>query len=502
VVFTTLDLMQLIENNPYRVLGVKANATLSDRKQQANLIAQYLKIGQSAKLDFDITPPLSPIKRTKEMMDLQGSRIHSTEDQIVHSLFWFVEANGIDKIALKHLTGSKDIDKALSDFEKGCRGFIVGSDSYSAILNHSTLEIIAFQDHKDLTKLKSAIAQKFSIVSDSDSLGHLKKLVASDGMNTSVQRILELSMPKLKEMLSELVPSKNADKLLLEIFKSNTVIYPGLRNEVIESKISLVQQLVVDAEQKREANLNGSGGFKQSCLMDVPALGQLLLNEVDRPLKELKKLLGKKDPVFIDALEKIYSEVNYCCVLPFNKLIEQVNNSPHLDLMQSADLSSITSLYQRAIGDLGTIDLPIRETIIRNFKGISESGKAKTCKFCNSSEVDVSRKLKIPMHKMTGLGTFRHFKDGGFGVSSCASCSGRINGKGIIAFIVALLVYGGIALLTSGVSIGIDFFTGFSIVRWWFSFMKKQIYYKEVGKHPDILELIQDGYEFGMPRGA
>ena len=32
--------------------------------------------------------------------------------------------------------------------------------------------------------------------------------------------------------------------------------------------------------------------------------------------------------------------------------------------------------------------------------------------------------------------------------------------------------------------------------------MKKQIYYKEVGKHPDILELIQDGYEFGMPRGA
>ena len=104
MVFTTLDLMQLIENNPYRVLGVKANATLSDRKQQANLIAQYLKIGQSAKLDFDITPPLSPIKRTKEMMDLQGSRIHSTEDQIVHSLFWFVEANGIDKIALKQVS--------------------------------------------------------------------------------------------------------------------------------------------------------------------------------------------------------------------------------------------------------------------------------------------------------------------------------------------------------------------------------------------------------------
>ena len=120
-------------------MGVKANASLSDRKQQSNLIAQYLNIGQSAKLEFDITPPLNSLSRTKELIELQGSRIHSTEDKILHSLFWFVEANGIDKIALKHLTGSKDIDKALSDFEKGCRGFVAGPDSYAAILNHSTL---------------------------------------------------------------------------------------------------------------------------------------------------------------------------------------------------------------------------------------------------------------------------------------------------------------------------------------------------------------------------
>ena len=103
--------MNLIHDNPFRILGVTANASLSDRKQQANLIAQYLKIGQNAKLDFDITPPLSPIERTKELIELQSSRIHSTEDKIMHSLFWFVQANGVDKIALKHLTKSKDIDK-------------------------------------------------------------------------------------------------------------------------------------------------------------------------------------------------------------------------------------------------------------------------------------------------------------------------------------------------------------------------------------------------------
>ena len=94
----------------------------------------------------------------------------------MHSLFWFLEANGIDKIALKHLTGSKDIDKALSDFEKGCRGFEISSDSYSAILNYSTLQIIAYSQHKDFDKLKSAIAYKFDIVTNTATLALLKDL--------------------------------------------------------------------------------------------------------------------------------------------------------------------------------------------------------------------------------------------------------------------------------------------------------------------------------------
>jgi len=213
--------MEIIQNNPFRILGVKANASLSDRNQQANLIAQYLKIGKSAKLDFDITPPLEPLTRTKELINLQPSRIFSTEDKILHSLFWFVEANGIDKIALKHLTGSKDIDKALSDFEKGCRGFEISPESYSSILNHSTLQIIAYNQHKDLDKLKNAIAYKFDIVTNTTSLALVKDLVAADGINTDVQKILELAIPKLKELLKELIPSENTDFPSQTKFKLN-----------------------------------------------------------------------------------------------------------------------------------------------------------------------------------------------------------------------------------------------------------------------------------------
>jgi hypothetical protein len=494
--------MELIQNNPYRIIGVKANASLSDRKQQANLIAQYLKIDQSPKLDFDITPPLSPLTRTKELIDLQGTRTHSTEDKVLHSLFWFVEANAIDKIALKHLTGSKDIDKALSDFEKGCRGFVVSPDSYSAILNHSTLQIIAYRQHKDIGKLKSAIAHKFSIVSDSKSLGLLKELVASEGMSTSVQRILELAIPKLKELLKELVPSKNTDKLLLEIFKSNTIIYPSLRNKIIDSLVDKVSHLVNDTEADREKALKGN--YTPSILKDVPVLGELLLDVVKAPLKEIESLLGKSDPVYTDALQKVYEEVNYCGISPFNKMIGELNSAEgraHEKIKTGADLSAGANLYSRAKKNLVDISIPIKDTLLNNIECYSDFKAVSTCKFCNSNEVSVSDTLKIEMHKFTSGSEYTYFKDEGLGVPCCSSCSRSFSGKKVIAFIVALIVYGGIAIATSGILVGLDLFTGFSIVKWWFSFMKKQIYLNEVGKHPNISRLLNEGYKFGMPSG-
>lgn len=373
--------MELIQNNPYRILGVKANASLSDRLQQTNLIAQYLKIGQSARLDFDITPPLNPLERTKEFIELQGGKIHSTEDKILYSLFWFVQANGIDKIALNHLTGSKDIDKALSDFKKGCRDFVVGPDSYSAILNHSTLQIIAYRQHKDLSKLKDAIAHKFSIISDSKSLGKLKDLVAADGKNTSVQEILDLAMPKLKELLKELVPSKNTDKLLLEIFKSNTVIYPSLRNEVVDALADRVDVLVDNSEVERKKALKGN--YTPGMLQHIIVLGEILLDDAKGPLNEIETLLGKSDPVYMDALQKVCEEVNYCGVLPFNKFMDRLNsddsNVERRLLIEQTNLSEILKLYDQTIETINSISIPIKATIIKN----------------NSSIRDIQDKLKI-----------------------------------------------------------------------------------------------------------
>jgi hypothetical protein len=497
--------MNLIHNNPFRILGVTANASLSDRKQQANLIAQYLKIGQNAKLDFDITPPLSPIERSKELIELQSSRIHSTEDKILHSLFWFVQANGVDKIALKHLTKSKDIDKALNDFEKGCRGFVVSDSSYSSILNHSTLQIIAYRRHKNLNKLKEAISNKFNIVSDSHTLILLKNLVAADGMNTTVDRILELAIPKLKELLSELVPEENTDKLLLDIFKSNKIIYAGLENEVINLLVKKITLLIGKTESDREKLLKQN--FSSSILKDIPLLGKRLIEDSTEHLENIESLLSKSDSSYTDVLQNLFEEVNFCGVLPFNKLIEKINDTQSrtsvMRLKKDAELSHIVSLYKLAIQNLEGFTIPIKDTLIKNLKGISEFELEENCKFCNINDVSELKQVKVPMYKFTNVmrTQYTYFKDGGFAVSSCSSCYNKITSKKVFSFLLAFAVYAGLAGVTSGISVLIDgLLTRFMLYTWWSSWVKKKMYYSEVEKHPVIRQFIMEGYEYGEPK--
>ena len=364
--------MNLIHNNPFRILGVTANASLSDRKQQANLIAQYLKIGQNAKLDFDITPPLSPIERTKELIELQSSRIHSTEDKILHSLFWFVQANGVDKIALKHLTKSKDIDKALADFEKGCRDFIVSETSYSSILNHSTLEIIAFNQHNDLERLKKAIGNKLNVISNKDALASLKKLVASDGMDTDIESLNALILPELKGFLSDLQPGANINLLLLEIFQSNPVIYPKIKSEVLNSLEVKMNKVLNDSELGRNNILKAY--FTPTLLDQGKRRGSSTRNAAKKILAEMNDLLGSNDSFYLDNVDKVYSEVNYCGILVFNKFIDALNNN-RLELYELfiCDLSGIIKLYSDSLTDLRGIEVPIKATITENLRGIRET---------------------------------------------------------------------------------------------------------------------------------
>ena len=100
-----------------------------------------------------------------------------------------------------------------------------------------------------------------------------------------------------------------------------------------------------------------------------------------------------------------------------------------------------------------------------------------------------------------GSRKYTYFKDGGYPIQCCSSCSSKMMIWKIASFPIALVIWGTAVVLSYGILLGIDLLTqdNFPITRWWFKFIRKHIFFNKIADHPDVRGLLRDGYKFGMP---
>ena len=83
--------MKIIENNPFRILGIISNATAKETNESETFILRYLDIGKSAVLKFDITPPLNSLDSNSEIVKNAKRKIHDSFDNGIsryNGLLW------------------------------------------------------------------------------------------------------------------------------------------------------------------------------------------------------------------------------------------------------------------------------------------------------------------------------------------------------------------------------------------------------------------------------
>lgn len=100
--------MECITNNPFRVLGLYANASQRDLQRNRSEISAFLTAGKpvSFKVDF---PFLPKIDRRSELVDSALARIQLNQDKLLHSMFWFTNGSHVDEPAFNALeTGQAD----------------------------------------------------------------------------------------------------------------------------------------------------------------------------------------------------------------------------------------------------------------------------------------------------------------------------------------------------------------------------------------------------------
>ncbi|TEU30858.1 hypothetical protein [Alkanindiges illinoisensis] len=102
--------MDIIVNNPFRILGLSATASARDMTKRISDLEMFAELGKVKSYPCDFAF-LAPLDRSLEAVTDAARKIESDEDKIFYALFWFIANDSVDEIALECL-GAQDSHKA------------------------------------------------------------------------------------------------------------------------------------------------------------------------------------------------------------------------------------------------------------------------------------------------------------------------------------------------------------------------------------------------------
>ena len=96
-------MMNIIKNNPYRILGVYTNSSKKDVVANKGKASAFIRVGKAVEFPMDMKGTLPPLTRTIESMNEAEAHLSVGKEQIKYAQFWFIKITPIDDIAFNHL---------------------------------------------------------------------------------------------------------------------------------------------------------------------------------------------------------------------------------------------------------------------------------------------------------------------------------------------------------------------------------------------------------------
>lgn len=96
-------MLDIVQNNPYRLLGIYSNSSTKERVANHNRLKAFLKVGKAVSFPLDIPSLLPPIERTAENVSEADAKLTLPNGRLHYAQFWFVKATQMDDDAMNHL---------------------------------------------------------------------------------------------------------------------------------------------------------------------------------------------------------------------------------------------------------------------------------------------------------------------------------------------------------------------------------------------------------------
>ena len=319
--------MELVLNNPYRIIGILSNATAKEVQSRKGKITAYAKVGKQVSSDFDF-PIFNPLERENDIIEKAFSAIQQSREMLENSLFWFSNTNSFDETAINYLRNG-DKEKAIEIWEKVTTEKEVTPKNYSCFNNIGTLKLLG----ESKEEIKEGIGKKIKLI-ESDSFKNFVHSVAGEAYVINNQKQLENFIDALLNQFDG--KYSNAD--ILKLFSNcNEIIQKYLTQKFTEKPLHSIENLIESTKKNR--NQDRINAFQFGLKLNKNAKSHLGI---------LKSLLGVNDLKYKMIADNLAKEIMQCGIDYFNE--SQKNNSSEEYLENAMQLNKLAKAI--AIGKL------------------------------------------------------------------------------------------------------------------------------------------------------
>lgn len=332
--------MELIQNNPYRVVGVLSNANERELQKQKNKIKAYIRVGKDFKSDFDFQI-LGDIYRTEDSVDKAFSNVEQNQDKVKYALFWFLNASPYDNAAIEYLKNG-DEEKGVEIWKKVTTEKDVNFKNFAAFNNLGTCKLLS----KNKADIKTGIEAKIKLI-ESDYFENFVHSVADETFIIDKQKQSEKFIDELLAQFKNQYLSSET----LQLFNGcngNTQQY--ISKKFTEEPTHKIESQIESCKKKRKSNKGNAYEF-----------GLKLFTNTKNDLSLLKSLLETNDLKYKVIADQLANEIMQCGIDYFNENQENDSSNDYFELAQKltklADSIAIGKLTKdRAKDSLSTLE--------------------------------------------------------------------------------------------------------------------------------------------------
>lgn len=273
--------MKIINNNPYRQLGVYSTSTQKEVVANQGKMKAFLKVGRQVSFPLDLNELLPEVFRTEDSVAEAISKLTLPTEQLKYAQFWFSKNTQLDEIACAKLTNG-DVDGAIEIWNKKASASSLQNLLVCALIKNQLEEAISYAQ-----TLYSSYSNEF-----------VKMVLGDNALATSDN----LSHDFLNVISDEF----NPNQFLCYITNPEWKVYVGRKRikPIIDRLTSAIGVCNSSREKGPEARLNA---------------GTKLMNDTKVDLTKLRQFVSSSDLQYQMIADKLGLEILQCSIDYYNK---------------------------------------------------------------------------------------------------------------------------------------------------------------------------------------